>query len=584
MRRADDTFSRAAVREEWLLSNWDAPNWIIEGSRVRQIRSCARERASRRQRMLDECGAIDPYVTIQFPPVPTLAFGDWRWTDYELRASCSGGRDGPTGIAFRYQDGRHYYALTVEDGAGMRLVLRNGDRHQVLARVPLAAPQPEYRMLVRVAGSELQAGLVDGPTIRVVDGRFAHGRGALVCHGESTYGPVQVTGSRVRESELPLPEAPEMKLLAEGALDEALCLSRWRLGPYRFPLSQGGDLPLCAFDIDGDGRRELVFTADFGIHDAVSGEHLATVDAPPANPYREHADYPHQRLLGDAICPVLTDVGEPPGFYVKDRYWNLWLYDRHLELRWHRALNTGHFPLPVQLRAGEADYLFASRTLLSPAGDTVWSLDLPDHSDAIGLFALHAEPRFYVAAGEEGLMEIERRTGAIRTQLKWGHVQHYALGRFIPGHPEPQLLAVTQWREPGITVLLDHRLELTSRWVEMAAEAGNRPLPWGTAGSDLVVNRSGILDPLSGRLVRPFPERCGRVRHLTVLDLPRYGYGCLLLINESSWQIWEAAPTSPRSRPATVPTRCSPAATSRHSTFSARRPRRESFAGRPRHR
>ena len=92
VRRADDTFSRAAVREESLLSNWDAPNWIIEGSRVRQIRSCARERASRRQRMLDECGAIDPFVTIQFPPVPTLAFGDWRWTDYELRASCRGGR------------------------------------------------------------------------------------------------------------------------------------------------------------------------------------------------------------------------------------------------------------------------------------------------------------------------------------------------------------------------------------------------------------------------------------------------------------------------------------------------------------
>ena len=588
VRLEDDTFSRATVREESLLSNWSAPNWVIEGSRVRQIRSCARERESRRQRMLAECGAIDPFVTIQQPPVPTLAFGDWRWTDYELRASCAGGHDGPTGVAFRYQDGRHYYALTVEDGAGLRLVLRSGDRHQVLAQVPLA-PLPEYRMLIRVTGSELQAGLVDGPTIRVVDRRYAHGRGALVCSGDSTYGPVQVAGHRVRQSELALPEAPEMTLLAEGELDAALCGSRvlfqdldgdglpelladadhgtevhcqhltrgvlWRLGPFRYPLSQGGDLPLCAFDIDGDGRRELLFTADFGIHvhDAVSGEHRATVAAPPANPYREHADYPHERLLGDAICPVLTEVGKPPGFYVKDRYWNLWLYDRRLELRWHRALNTGHFPLPVQLKAGEPDYLFASRTLLSPDGDTVWSLDLPDHSDAIGLFALRAEARFYVAAGEEGLLEIEARTGAIRTQLKWGHVQQYALGRFISGRPGYQFLATTQWREPGISVLLDDRLKLIRRWVEMSAEVGNRPLPWGTAGSDLVVNRSGILDPLTGRLLRPFPERCGRVRHLTVLDLPRYGCGCLLLINESSWQIWGAGANvpvvAPRHRP-----------------------------------
>ena len=585
VRLSDDTFSRAPVREESLLSNWDAPNWIIEGSRVRQIRSRAQETESRRQRMLAESGAFDPFVTIQIPPIPILAFGDWGWTDYELRASCSGGQDGPAGVAFRYQDARHYYALTVEDGAGMRLVLRSGDRHQVLAQVPLPAPLPEYRMLIRVTGSELQAGLLDGPTVRVVDGRYAYGRAALVCSGESTYGPVEVAGYRVRQSELSLPAAPDMELLAEGALDDALCRSRvvfqdldgdglpelladehhgtevhcqhlihghrWRLGPFEYPLSQGGDLPLCAFDIDDDGRREVVFTADFGIHvhDAVTGEHRATVASPPANPYREDADYPHERMLGDAISPVLTEVGQAPGFYVKDRYWNLWLYDRRLELLWHRALNTGHFPLPVQLRAGEPDYLFASRTLLSPAGDTVWSLDLPDHSDAIGLFALNAEPRFYVAAGEEGLMEIEPRTGAIRTQLKWGHVQQYALGRFLPGRPEPQILAITQWREPGIAVLLDHRLELISRWVEMSAEAGCRPLPWGTAGSDLAVNRGGILDPLTGRVVRPFPERCGRVRHLTVLDLPRYGCGCLLLVNESSWQIWGAGGNVPAVAP-----------------------------------
>ena len=197
--------------------------------------------------MLAECGAIDPFVTIQNPPVPTLGFGDWRWIDYELRASCSGGHDGPTGVAFRYQDGRHYYALTVEENAGMRLVLRSGDRHQVLAQVSLPAPLPEYRMLIRVTGSELQAGLVDGPTIRVADGRYTHGRGALVCSGESTYGPVQVAGHRVRQSELPLPEAPDMKLLAEGALDEALCRSR-----------------VLFQDLDGDGLPELLADADHG--------------------------------------------------------------------------------------------------------------------------------------------------------------------------------------------------------------------------------------------------------------------------------------------------------------------------------
>ena len=85
VRLEDDTFSRVPVREETLLSSWDAPNWIIEGSRVRQIRSRSGERGNRKQRILDECGAFAPFVTIQVPPIPTLAFGDWGWTG--LRAA-----------------------------------------------------------------------------------------------------------------------------------------------------------------------------------------------------------------------------------------------------------------------------------------------------------------------------------------------------------------------------------------------------------------------------------------------------------------------------------------------------------------
>ena len=283
VRLSDDTFSRAAVREESLLSNWDAPNWIIEGSRVRQIRSRAQETESRRQRMLAESGAFDPFVTIQIPPIPILAFGDWGWTDYELRASCSGGQDGPAGVAFRYQDARHYYALTVEENAGMRLVLRSGDRHQVLAQVPLPAPLPEYRMLIRVTGSELQAGLLDGPTIRVVDGRYAHGRAALVCSGESTYGPVEVAGYRVRQSELPLPAAPDMELLAEGALDDALCRSR-----------------VVFQDLDGDGLPELLADDDHGTE--VHCQHLIHGHRWRLGPFEYRLRYPRARR-GDRRAP-----------------------------------------------------------------------------------------------------------------------------------------------------------------------------------------------------------------------------------------------------------------------------------------
>jgi hypothetical protein len=589
LRQPDGLFSEGEIREESLLSSWRAPNWVIEGDRIRQVRSRAAERERRRKRILRECGALDPWMMIQNPPVSILGFGDWRWVDYTLRTTLSGGVDGPTGVAFRYQDGRHYYALTIQQGVGLSVVRRTQDAHEVLGRVPLPGGTEAYPVYARVEGSQIEGGIVDGPFVHVLDETYAYGKAALVCEGESIYGPLHVEGQRVVEASQPLPEAPEMALLAHDDLDVPLRQGRillldldgngtpelvsydaetntfhaqhlahgalWTLGPYAHRLSQGGDVPLQAFDIAGNGRLELVFCADFKvrIHDALTGEELATAPAPRANPFREFTDYPHERLLADALCPLRTALGQPPGFYVKDRYWNLWAYDCHLELLWHRALNTGHLPLPLQLRAGEPESLFASRSMLSPGGKTMWDLVLPDHADNIGFFALRATPRLYIAAGEEGLLAVDPLSGEIETQHRWGHVQRYAVGKFLPGQAGYQLLTVTLWREPGIAVLFDDQLDAIGRWVEMCRDLRSHPLPWGTTGADLVVNRTGILDPLTGRVVRPLPEACGRVRWLSVHDLPTYGPGCLLVVVEDSWQIWgpgaNVPPVVPRARP-----------------------------------
>ena len=582
-------YSTGPAREESLMPSWPAPNWIVEGNRIRHIRSRAEERERRRKMIIAKCGSMDPYVLIQNPCISILAFGDWQWTDYELHARFSGGIDGTTGIAFRYQNARHYYALTIQRDEGMKLVLRVDDEHNVMAQASIGEARNEYHVVISVKAGKLEARLIDGPVISASDGAYSYGKAAFICEGESTFGTARANGRTLRTEDFPVPEAPEMNLLAEGALAAQLTGSRtmfgdvdgdgmpelisdadygnevhcqhiergymWQLGPFEHSLSQGGALPLQAFDIDGDGVPELVFTADFGIHvhNATTGEHKATVDAPKANPYRDSADYEYERLLGDAMYPVITEPGKPPGFYVKDRYTNIWLYDNKLNLLWHRAINTGHCPLPIQLKEGEPDYIFASRSLLSPTGETVWELGLPDHSDAIGFFTLDAEKRLYVAAGEEGFLEIEPKTGKIATQLKWGHVQHYSLGKFMEGRPDHQILSTTFWREPGIVSLLDERLNLVQRWDEMSYDLTLSPIPWSTSGNDLVAGRGGIRDPLSGRMDRPYPEKCGRVRQILVADLPGYGRGCLLMIGEDSWQIWgpgKNVPTvTPRSRP-----------------------------------
>jgi hypothetical protein len=191
--------------------------------------------------------------------------------------------------------------------------------------------------------------------------------------------------------------------------------------------------------------------------------------------------------------------------------------------------------------------------LLSPTGQTVWDLGLPDHADGIALLSLRGPPLFYISAGEEGLLAVDPRSGKVLTQRRWGHVQRYAVGRFDPARAGRQLLTTTLWREPGIGVLYDDRLEVIARWVEMCRDLHSLPLPWGKQGNDLLVNRTRIVDPMTGRLVRPLPSPCGQPRRIAVLDLPAYGPGCLLTITETQWQIWgpgaNVPPIVPRYRP-----------------------------------
>ena len=181
--QADELFSSGLVREDSLLPSWPGPNWMVADNRVRQIRSRASERETRRQFIMATNGAMDPFSLMQNPPISILSLGEWQWVDYELHATFAGGRDGPTGVAFRYQDARHYYALTIQTDVGMRIVLRSGDEHRVLAHVPLGSPQQEYDVIIRVQNDELQAGLRQGPIMRVIDGAYAYGKGALVCEG-----------------------------------------------------------------------------------------------------------------------------------------------------------------------------------------------------------------------------------------------------------------------------------------------------------------------------------------------------------------------------------------------------------------
>ncbi len=424
-------------------------------------------------------------------------------------------------------------------------------------------PGESYQVKIDVRGDQITCAVNNDILIEHKDASLKYGKIALLADNPAAFGPVSVTGELERKKLPPLPWCAKPEIVHEIALpivegerdffffdvdsDKELeiiiaelqennnayrCLEfdgtqLWHLAGIRNPLTEGGDKPIQVFDINGDGKNELVLAVDFEIQvrDGSTARLLYSARTPEPNPYYDSRDYQYDRLLGDALCPVKLNPDAPPGLYIKDRYTNIWVYDHNLNFRWHKALRTGHFPLPVDIDKDGAEELLVCYTLLEPDGREIWSLPLSDHVDNMAFESLQPDSmpkRFYLAAGEMGLMEVEPRSGNILTRHQLGHIQTISIADFLPEKAGLEILTQTLWREDQIHYLLDKDLNLLSTWQGTFGRIF--PLPWGENGRDLALTPAGILDPLTGRTIVPF---FGDV--LTVLDDARWGNGLVIV-------------------------------------------------------
>jgi hypothetical protein len=280
-----------------------------------------------------------------------------------------------------------------------------------------------------------------------------------------------------------------------------------------YPSTEAGDFTMQVFDINGDGKNELVTAIDFEIQvrEGETAKLIKSVPTPEQNPYYDSRDYPYPRLLGDAMCPVKLDPESPPGFYIKDRYTNIWLYDHNLNQLWHKAISTAHFPLPVDVNGDGIDEIMVNHTLLKADGSVIWALPLSDHSDNLGYLSLNPgkDPDFfYIAGGEMGLLKVDPSSGELVNRFELGHIQAYAVADWLPEKEGLELLTVTSWREDRIHYLFDKDLNMVSTW---QGEGGFYPVPWGPDGTDIALMAAGenyrLADPLTGEVLYTSPGR-----------------------------------------------------------------------------
>ncbi len=515
-----------------------------------------------------------------------LATGEPDWTDYtvscRLRLLLT---SSAAGLIFRYSNSLCYYWFGFNNGV-LELAKRDQHSRTVLAKIDYSyTPDDFYDLAVTCSGSKIECFIDGAKQFDVEDTTYQKGKIAI-----GALAPAQFTGIKVEaaveiyQQILEQRNRKNLEVAAErvkypqpllwktinlrdfgagrnirfghltgtedwyiviaqcqrrvlrDAYAQISCLTAidlngnilWQIGePSPENAHLTADLPFQVFDIDGDGRDEVIIARDFKlmILDGTDGK----VKRWTHTPLRERKDYPFDRLNVDSIrlCDF-SGKGRATDILIKDRYSKLWAYNSELNPLWtyDAPVNTGHFAYTKDLNGDGREEMFIGYDLVDADGRRIWSLPVDtDHTDEIVIGKIDPERDELIAivSGSEGFMLADLQGNIIVKDII-GHAQRISVGNYRPDLPGLEICVSTYWGNQGIIYLYDCHGKLL--WSDEPSTNGNviTPVNWTGDGRDLIllnadIERGGLIDGQNRQVVRfpddSHPELCVEVIDLT---------------------------------------------------------------------
>lgn len=308
------------------------------------------------------------------------------------------------------------------------------------------------------------------------------------------------------------------------------------------------DLPIQIADVNNDGNLEVIYAMDFMIYivDARNGNIIKSMPTPVVGNDPLVGEYPFNRLNVDAIRVAdFSGLGYKSDFIIKDRYKNVWAYNKEFQLLWrYNHKNTGHFPYIFDYDNDGCDEMFVGYDLIDHDGKMLFSLPMnSDHTDEIiyTKLAKEEEEKFILASGNEGF-NIFNKDGSLYKHNEIGHAQRISTACYERNSNELKIAVTTFWGSEGIVLMYDRFGNLHKKIEQMSNGNIISPVAYDGVNELCLLNASpdgGLVDYDLDKVVL-FPDDGHPTLACEVYDIDNDGVDEIITFDQNKMWIYKA--------------------------------------------
>lgn len=206
--------------------------------------------------------------------------------------------------------------------------------------------------------------------------------------------------------------------------------------------------------------------------------------------------------------------------------YSIWAFDENLNLRWRQDAHGAWYGMYIwfyDVDEDGRDEILPGYDLYDGDGNHIWKMEGSEyieesggagHIDHASIGELDGDesngPEIGIAGSDPGFFLVDARTGAVRRQHRFGHVQGISAGNFRPDLPGLEMWMHDRWDTYGILNLVSGQGDPLARFEPDNIGGTGPAVNWSGDGEELVFLRSrktfGLYDAFTRKVVHPLPE------------------------------------------------------------------------------